>query len=114
MRKGGGIMWKILFENLFFIEPQTGCVLIDFFMPVILSQLFYQFAFDFVGNLFRYGFIKSKQAGSMWHWLIRLGLVYITVFVFNFIIANIIWFIVIIIVMIIAWCAITISLHKNT
>lgn len=85
-------MWQEVFQQIFFIEPASGNILIDLLLPSVLMFLFYGISFSLVGDMYGAGLIASSAAGSFFHWLIRLGLVYFVIFVFNLVLAFLISF----------------------
>ena len=65
-------MFKLLFE--FLTEP-LGLPIEWYYEYVILAVVgfvAYIIAFRCVGSMYRKGFIRSRDAGSFFHWLIRL------------------------------------------
>ena len=85
-------MWEEIFKIIFFIEPASGNILIDLFLPFVLTGVLYGISYKTVGEMYSDGLISSSIAGSFFHWLIRLGLVYIVIFVFNLIVNEITYF----------------------
>lgn len=79
-------MWEEIFKAIFFIEPASGNILIDMLLPFVLTGIFYRFSYNTVYEMYRDGLISSSWAGSFFHWLIRMAIVYVVIFTFNLII----------------------------
>lgn len=80
-------MWKEVFEFVFRIEPQSGNLLIDLLLPIVISQLLFTLVFRLVGDMYESGLIHSSWAGSLFHWLFRSAFTYGMIWLFNFIMA---------------------------
>lgn len=105
-------MWKEIFEIVFRIEPVSGNLFVDLLLPVMLSQLFYQVTYAVVGNLYSEGIIESSSAGSAIHWFLRLGAVYVCVFVFNLFFAFLPVIVGVVSIIIVAWLIWTKIMNK--
>ncbi len=81
-------MWKEVFEFVFRIEPQSGNLLIDLLLPVVISQLLFTLVFHLVGDMYASGLIQSNWAGSLFHWLFRSAFTYGMIWLFNFILSH--------------------------
>ncbi|QWB96208.1 hypothetical protein KHQ89_01835 [Mycoplasmatota bacterium] len=82
-------MWEEIFKLIFFIEPASGNIIIDLFLPIVLTGTLYRISYRTVGEMYSDGLISSSIAGSFFHWFIRMGLVYIVIFAFNLIVNHI-------------------------
>ena len=80
-------MWQEIFKAIFFIEPASGNIIIDLFLPFVLTGIFYGVSYKTVNDMYRGGVISSSAAGSFFHWLIRMSLVYIVILVFNLVVS---------------------------
>jgi len=73
-------MWyKYVYEFLFQTDPLFNNIMLDWLLPAFIVWLLYDFSFKTVGNLYRSGVIRGKDIGSILHWGIRYGLMWITV-----------------------------------
>ncbi|VEU83156.1 Uncharacterised protein [Acholeplasma hippikon] len=103
--------YKEIFELLFQVEPQTGNFLIDAIVPILLSLIFYKVVFMFVGKLYDSGVVWGNDIGSLLHWLLRCGLIYISIKVFNQFIHY--WPILLVSIIILIIICIMIKYNKN-
>ncbi|MBI9008702.1 MAG: hypothetical protein JEZ05_01610 [Tenericutes bacterium] len=80
MFKGGVIIWyKYIYEFLFQTEPLFNNALLDWVFPAFIVWLLYDFAFGIVGGLYKSGVISGRDLGSIIHWGIRYGIMWLTV-----------------------------------
>jgi len=82
-------MYELLFELLFQTEPVFNNFFLDWLLPAAIVFFLYDFTFGIVGDMYDFRFIKSREAGSFFHWLIRYGLMWIIVHVIILIRDNI-------------------------
>ncbi|AUD62131.1 hypothetical protein BK010_00395 [Tenericutes bacterium MO-XQ] len=51
----------------------------DWLFPAFIVFMLYDFAFGIVGGLYKSGFIKGRDIGSIIHWGIRYGIMWLTI-----------------------------------
>ena len=81
-------MYKTLFELIFNTEQLFANPIYDYILVTVLTILFFGIAFKAVGALYNLNIISGSDAGSFFHWGIRLGLVYLCIQVLIFIKDN--------------------------
>ena len=64
---------------MFQTEPLFNNALLDWLFPAFIVFLLYDFAFGIVGGLYQSGVIKGRDLGSIIHWGIRYGIMWLTV-----------------------------------
>lgn len=73
---------------LFQTEPLFNNALLDWLFPAAIVFFLYDFAFGIVGGLYRAGIIRGPSLGSIIHWGIRYGIMWVVVQVLIFVRDN--------------------------
>ena len=71
--------YQTIYEFLFQTEPLFNNVLLDWAFPALIVFLLYDFAFGIVGGLYEAGIITGRDIGSIIHWGIRYGIMWLVV-----------------------------------
>lgn len=72
-------MYKTIFELIFNTEQLFANPIYDYILVTVLTIAFFGIAFKIVGALYNLNIISGSDAGSFFHWGIRLGLVYLCI-----------------------------------
>lgn len=73
-------MWyKYGYEFLFQTDPLFNNFILDWVFPAFIVWLLYDFAFGIVGGLYKSRLISGRDIGSIIHWGIRYGIMWLTV-----------------------------------
>lgn len=82
-------MWyKDLFEILFQTPPLFNNFFLDLVFPAAIVFFLYDFAFGVVGGLYKSGVISGRNIGSIIHWGIRYGLMWVVIQILIFVRDN--------------------------
>lgn len=112
---GGGTIWyKYIYEILFQTDPLFNNFILDWIFPAAIVFLLYDFAFGVVGGLYRAGVIKGRGLGSIIHWGIRYGIMWLTIQTLIFIRDNWIYIILVVIGAVVVFLLIGLLISKFT
>lgn len=82
------IWYKHVYDILFQTEPLFNNFVLDWLFPAFIVWLLYDFTFGIVGGLYKSRVIKGRDIGSIIHWGIRYGIMWVTVQVLIYIRDN--------------------------
>ena len=90
-----------LYELMFRTEPLFNNVLLDWLLPAAIVFFLYDFAFGIVSGLYRAGVIRGRGIGSVIHWGIRYGIMFLVINTLIFIRDN--WIMILLVILL--WIA---------
>jgi hypothetical protein len=84
-------MFQEIFEFLFQTDSIFNNVILDWLIPALIVVFLYDVAFGIIGGLYSAGFISGSGWGSLFHWLIRYGIMWVVVQTIVFIKISYLW-----------------------